>query len=170
MTRTIILGVGNRLAGDDAFGVLAAEALRECGAPAESVELDVFEAIELLRGADKAVILDVLGAEWGELGEVVALRVQLDSVDAEVFRSLWAHRITPAQLLATAWGVGAFKGEAWIVGVVSNNLEFLSPMSQRVAESFRKVCGIVNMLLPELNVSCDCAEERFKEKLVRPLV
>ena len=170
MPKAVILGLGNRLAGDDAFGVLAAEALQECGAPAASVELDVFEAVELLRDADKVVIVDALGTEWGKPGEVVALEVQLENVDVEVLRNLWAHRITPVQLLATAWGVGAFKGKAWIVGVVSDNVEFLSPVSQRTADSFHEVCELICRLLPELRIDCSCAGNRFREKLSRPLV
>jgi len=168
--RAVIIGLGNRLAGDDAFGVLAAEALQECGAPAETLELNVFEVIELLRGAEKAVIVDVLGTEWGDLGEVIALEVRFESMDIEVFRGLWAHRVTPVQLLATAWGVGAFRGKAWVVGVVSDRLEFMSSISQRTAHSFRKVCEMINSLLPELHVDCNCAEKEFEERLAQPLV
>uniref|UniRef100_A0A7C1T6L8 Hydrogenase maturation protease n=1 Tax=Thermofilum pendens TaxID=2269 RepID=A0A7C1T6L8_THEPE len=170
MPRAVIIGLGNRLAGDDAFGVLAAEALRECGAPAETVELEVFEAVELLRGAEKAIVVDVVSTEWGNLGEVVALEVLFENIDAEIFRGLWAHRVTPVQLLATAWGVGAFRGKAWVVGVVSDQLEFLSSVSQRTASSFRKVCEVISGLLPELHVDCSCAEKEFSRKLAQPLL
>jgi hydrogenase maturation protease len=59
--RTLVLGLGNELAGDDAVGVLVARELRhELEGAAEVVESSAsgLALIEVLAGADRAIVID----------------------------------------------------------------------------------------------------------------
>src|SRR5581483_2529918 len=74
--RTLVLGLGNELAGDDAAGLLAARAVREdLEGLADVVESGAsgIALIEELAGYDRAVVVDAIRTSRRPPGEVVEL-------------------------------------------------------------------------------------------------
>jgi len=76
--RTVVVGVGNPLMGDDAAGLETAR-LVAAAAPPE-VELRESEAgglelLDLLEGFDRAVVVDAMAGGPGEAGEVVEVEL-----------------------------------------------------------------------------------------------
>ncbi len=56
----LILGCGNRLRGDDAAGIVAAEQLRALGVPARDSSGETSELIEAWSAADDVVVIDAV--------------------------------------------------------------------------------------------------------------
>lgn len=80
--RTIILGLGNEILGDDAFGLLVARSLKEAGAAvhADVVECSAsgFRLLDYLEGYDRAILIDSYLCPERPLGEVLAFEIEDD--------------------------------------------------------------------------------------------
>ncbi len=103
--RTLVLGLGNDLAGDDAVGPLIARALRaELGGAADVVESAAsgLVLIEALAGYDRALVIDAMATGRRPPGTIVELR--LDEVGRVVAPS--AHQAGLAELAAVAERLG----------------------------------------------------------------
>lgn len=81
--RTIILGMGNPMRGDDSVGLHAVRALRD---KLNKLDITVIEAsgtgmdcLELLTGYDRAVIIDAIHTMEGKTGQIY--RLELDAFD-----------------------------------------------------------------------------------------
>jgi len=75
--KTLVLGLGNTILRDDGVGIYVARALagRIAGsADVKEAELAGFDLIEILRGYDRAVIIDSLQLEDEEPGTVFRMR------------------------------------------------------------------------------------------------
>jgi len=100
MARTLIIGFGNPLRGDDAVGFLAAERLREhvLGADVEVLARHQLtpELMEPIGRAERVIFIDA--ALEGEPGGISAARVEARP-DAE---AAFTHFATPGALLAGA--------------------------------------------------------------------
>lgn len=74
--RTLVLGLGNELAGDDAIGILVARAVREeLAGVADVVESSAsgLALLEVLAGHDRAVIVDAIVTGRNPPGAIVEL-------------------------------------------------------------------------------------------------
>jgi hydrogenase maturation protease len=103
--RTLVLGLGNELAGDDAVGVLAARALRdELGDAADVVESSAsgLALIEVLAGYDRAVVIDSIVTGRASPGTITEMG--LDEVGRVVAPSL--HHAGLPELAAVAERLG----------------------------------------------------------------
>jgi hydrogenase maturation protease len=103
--RTLVLGLGNDLAGDDAIGVLAARSLRdELDGAADVAESSAsgLALIEVLAGYDRAVIVDSIRTGRHAPGTIVEMA--LEEVGRVVAPSL--HHAGLAELAAVAGRLG----------------------------------------------------------------
>jgi len=134
--RTLVLGLGNELAGDDAVGIVAARRVRE----RVDGEVDVVESsasglalIELLSGYERAVIIDAIRTGRAPAGTI--LEMELTEVGRVVAPSL--HQAGLAELAAVAERSGiAFPSEATVLAVeVTDPFTLGSPMSPAVQRS-----------------------------------
>jgi hydrogenase maturation protease len=76
MTRTLVLGLGNELAADDAVGVLVARAVRdELAGAADVVESSAsgMALIEVLAGYDRAIVIDAIATGRNPPGTITEL-------------------------------------------------------------------------------------------------
>lgn len=99
---TLIVGIGNSLAGDDAVGLEAAKRLCKLPLPAGvrvvAAESPGMGLIDLLAGADRAILLDSVVAP-GRPGTV--RRIALDELEARS-GAISAHDFTAAEALRLA--------------------------------------------------------------------
>lgn len=95
----VILGLGNDLLGDDAIGLLAAEALRGCERPGVAVRTSVqagLYLLESLQGFEDAIVVDsVLGDHPGTIRELRGAELHEVSVPS-------AHYVGLPEALAIA--------------------------------------------------------------------
>jgi hydrogenase maturation protease len=134
MARVLIIGYGNPLRGDDAFGYVAAERLRQL---IRDPEVDVVavqqltpELMEPLSRATRAVFLDA--AAEGKPGTISERRIQpLPAAPA------FTHFATPEALLAGARALYGSAPAALLLTVAGAGFEFGAPLSEPVRRSIR---------------------------------
>lgn len=82
MNKTVIIGLGNDILGDDAFGLEVARRLRgtAAGRKAEIVECSAsgFRILDYLDGYDRAIIIDSYLSEERRFGEIIELDITDD--------------------------------------------------------------------------------------------
>ena len=115
MDKTLIIGYGSPIRGDDAIGPLAVERLVERGLPVgvEAIARHVLtaELVTELVGCGRAIFLDA--AAGGEPGKVQVHRLEPD-VDAH---STMAHFLDPSELLVWCRQLYGQAPEAYLVTV-----------------------------------------------------
>lgn len=169
--RRVLVGVGNLMYGDDAFGVLFAEATAKCAHGIDVINggNNLFYLSSVIGEYDKVVFVDILDREFGNIGEVAVIEIKPEGLSeeevAQLFsRETFAHTATPAHVVAIARVSGEFWGKSWIVGVIGANRNFASAISSKVVEAVPEVCLKVNRILGEEKnaIDCACLEEEFR--------
>jgi hydrogenase maturation protease len=102
--KTLVLGIGNEIRGDDGVGIHVARRVAEL-LPAElSSRVDVeeactggFDLVDYLRGYDRAIIADAIKTEGGEAGTVYQFSAQALEPTAHLGHS---HGVNLASALA----------------------------------------------------------------------
>jgi len=76
--RTLILGIGNSILGDDGIGVCVAQELnariKDENVDVRDVSVDGLNLLEIIVGYDKLVVVDAIMTEEGEVGEIYRLK------------------------------------------------------------------------------------------------
>jgi hydrogenase maturation protease len=118
VTRTIVIGVGNALRGDDAAGVAVAERLRTRvpeGVGVVACDEEPSRLMEAWEGADRVVLVDSVssGAESGTLHRFDA---DDDAIPARTFRSS-THAIGIAETIELARALGRLPRRVRVYGI-----------------------------------------------------
>jgi hydrogenase maturation protease len=134
--RTLVLGLGNEYAGDDAAGVLAVRALRgELASSADVVESAAsgLALLEVFAGYDRAVVVDSIRTGRSPAGTILeAGLAELGMVKAP---SLHQAGIPELAAVARRLGMG-FPDRTRVLAVeVAGPLVFGAPLSEPVAEA-----------------------------------
>ncbi len=117
--RTIVVGVGNPILGDDGVGIHAARKLKEI---LESPDVDIEEAytggmnlLDLIVGYDRAIIIDAFGDPDMDIGDVV----KMDPGDLDTAHSMNPHdaSLPEAIELAKKAGEGGIPDDIIIIGI-----------------------------------------------------
>lgn len=143
--RTLILGLGNILLGDDGLGVRAVERLQErCDMPPELSVLDGgtlgLALMQVLSGVDRAILVDAVmtGDPPGTL-----VRLSGDAVAPAIEAHLSPHQIGVADLLDGLRWLDAVPPELLLVGIVPEKvelgLELSAAVEQRMPELVQRV-------------------------------
>jgi hydrogenase maturation protease len=132
--RTLVLGLGNEYAGDDAVGVLAARALRrELARDADVVESAAsgLALLEVFTGYDRAVVVDSIRTGRSPAGTIV--ETGLAELGPVIASSL--HQAGIPELAAVARRLGmSFPGRTRVLAVeIAGPPEFGAPLSEPVA-------------------------------------
>ena len=118
MTRTVVIGVGNRLRGDDWAGIAVAERLRDrvpLGVEVVSCDEEPSRLIDAWAGADSVVLIDTVssGAPAGTLHRFEAGD---QAIPARTFRSS-THAIGIADTIELARALGRLPRRVRVYGI-----------------------------------------------------
>ena len=149
--KTIILGVGNLILGDDGVGI---HVVNEIKKQIKNPNITIDEAItggmnllDLLLGYDKAIIIDAVKTENGENGEVK--RIPLE--DFSTMHSCNPHDISLIEAIEMAKKMGEDRipKEIIIIGVTMKQIpcEFGETLSKKISQAVPKA---VKMTLNEI--------------------
>ena len=152
--RTLVLGIGNTILGDDGIGVHIAQGLakeiNDENIDVMDTSIDGLNLLELIVGYDKVIIIDAIMTEDGEVGEIYRLR-------PENIGRLACSATSPHHLnLATTIEIGKrlfpqeIPGEVIIFAVGAQEVtEVTEEMTARVKEAIPRV---INLVLEELGL------------------
>ncbi len=149
--KTIVLGVGNQILGDDGVGI---HIINELKKQIQSPNITIDEAItggmnllELILGYDKAIIVDAVKTNKGENGEVK--RIPLNNFST--MHSCNPHDVSlnEAIEMAKKMGENRIPKEIIVIGVTMREIpcEFGERLSDKIAAAVPKA---VNMTLKEI--------------------
>lgn len=138
--RSLVLGLGNEIAGDDAVGILVARAIREeAQGRADVVESSAsgMALIEVLAGYDRAVIVDAIRTGRNPPGTIT--EVPLERVGHVVAPSL--HHAGLPEMAAVAEKLGlTFPAETRVIAVeVVDPYTIGAPLSEPAADAIGEV-------------------------------
>lgn len=152
--KTIILGVGNLILGDDGVGIhVVNELKKQIQSPNPNLTIDEaitggMNLLELILGYDKAIIVDAVRTKNGKNGEVK--RIPLN--DFSTVHSCNPHDLSliEAVEMAKKMGENQIPKEIIIIGVMMKEIpcEFGENLSEKIAAAVSKA---VNMTLNEIN-------------------
>jgi len=146
--RTLVLGLGNELASDDAVGVLVARAVRERIADGTDVvesSASGMALIEILAGSDRAIVVDSILTGRNPPGTITELG--LEQIGRVVAPSL--HQAGLPEMAAVAERLGLeFPSETRVLAVEVRDPYTLggpvsTPVAAAVDELARRVCNRV---------------------------
>lgn len=151
MGKTLVVGVGSSLMGDDGLGVHALQALRARGVPAgvDTVEAAsaVLDALPDLRPYEKVILLDAVAA---------------DSEGVQVIRglsglglargALSAHQLGIEEALQARLLLEGSLPEIVIMGLRPRRIQFSTELSEEVATG---IGGLVEAVLAEVGQADD---------------
>jgi len=149
--KTIVLGIGNLILGDDGVGVHVANELKK---HIKSPDITVDEAItggmnllDLILGYDKAIIIDAVKSENSEKGEVK--RILLN--DFTTMHSCNPHDVSLSEAINMAEKLGEDRipKEIVIIGIMMKQIpcEFGEELSEKIAAAVPKA---VEMTIKEI--------------------
>jgi len=145
--KTIILGVGNRILGDDGVGVHVANELKR---HVKNTDITIDEAttggmnlLDLIIGYDKAIIIDAVKTEDGRNGDVK--RIPL--TEFSTMHSCNPHDVslTEAIEMAKKMGEDRIPNEIVVIGVLMKETprEFKEVLSSKIAAAVPKAVELV---------------------------
>jgi len=150
--RTLVLGIGNPILGDDGVGFHIAQELakeiKDKNIDVKDTSIDGLNLLELIIGYDNVIIIDALMTEDGEAGEVYRLGPEDIGEPAQSIIS--AHHLN----LLTTIKLGGrlfpkkMPGEVVVFAVgIQEVTEFSEEMTGKVKEAIPKA---VNLILTEV--------------------
>jgi hydrogenase maturation protease len=148
MLRTLVVGYGNTLCGDDALGPLVIERLRPLLPATELVACHQLapELAATLSEVDAVIFVDA-AVEEGEPGTVRVVRL---SPAAEQTASL-THHISPAALLAMSAELYGRAPKAMLITGVGADFslygEASAPLSPAARRALDEICRLVPLLI-----------------------
>jgi hydrogenase maturation protease len=159
MSGSAVIGLGNPLMGDDGFGLVALERLRD------EWMLDGVELVDggtwgmsllpLIEDSDRVVLLDAIAA-GARPGDVVVL--ERERLPIYLMRKLSPHQIDMRDVLATAEWRGKLPAETVAIGVQPLSVEMRLDLSPEVDGAVEAVVAIVIARLEQWGHRCSPRE------------
>ena len=143
-----IIGLGNRLRGDDAIGPIVIEEIEnlEAGRYLQLIDAgaDSFTVLEHLLDEEPLVIVDC--ARMGKsAGEIAVFNGDEDKFNISE-NAISLHGFSLAETISIAKGTGEPMAEYTIIGIEPESIEFNEPLSTTLKNS---LTGIVSTVLME---------------------
>jgi len=150
--KTIILGIGNLILGDDGVGVhIANELKKHINSPNITVDEAItggMNLLDLLLGYDKAIIIDAVKSKNSEKGEVKKILLS----DFTTMHSCNPHDVSLVEAIDMAKKLGEDRipKEIVIIGIMMKEIpcEFGEELSEKIVAAVPKA---VEMTLNEIN-------------------
>jgi len=148
MSRTIVIGVGNRLRGDDGAGVAVAERLSERTSPDVEVVACSEEPSRLMdawEGAESVVLVDTVSS-GAPPGTIHRFDAGAEAVPARTFRSS-THAIGIAETIELARALGRLPHRVRVYGVEAGGFTTGADLTPAVEAA---VTSLVEAVLQDL--------------------
>ena len=160
--RTLVLGIGNPILGDDGVGFHIAQELakeiKDENIDVKDTSIDGLNLLELIVGYDKVIIIDAIMTEDGEVGGIY--RLKPEDIGGPAQSTISAHHLN----LLTTIKLGRrlfpkkMPGEVIVLAVgIQEVTEFTEEMAEKVKEAIPRV---VNLVLEEVAPN---KESRFSQ-------
>lgn len=155
MSGSAVIGLGNPLMGDDGFGLVALERLRDEWT-LDGVELADggtwgMSLLPLVEDSDRIVLLDAIAAGV-KAGDVVVL--ERERLPIYLTRKLSPHQIDMRDVLATAEWRGNLPAETVAIGVEPLSVEMGIGLSEEVEQAVDAVVRVVVARLEKWGHQC----------------
>ena len=156
--KTIILGVGNQILGDDGVGIHVTDILKErIMEPNITIDDAItggMNLLELILGYDKAIIVDAVKTTVGKNGEVK--RIPLE--DFSTMHSCNPHDVSlnEAIEMAKKMGENRIPNEIIVIGILMKEIpcEFGEKLSKEIAAAVPKAVEMtLNEIKKEIKIS-----------------
>lgn len=153
--RTLVLGLGNPILGDDGVGWQVVTELQRQENGAVGVEMDCLSLgglrlMERMLGYERVILVDALVSEADPPGQVRVL--PLDALpDPSASHTVSAHDVSLQTALEMAQRLGwETPSQLWVVGIsVTPNFDFSETLSPAVAAALPQAIQAVRELLKE---------------------
>jgi hydrogenase maturation protease len=140
--KTIILGVGNQILGDDGVGVQVAielkKRIKDPNITIEEATTGGFNLLELILGYEKAIIIDAVKSENGKDGDVKKIPLK----EFSTMHSCNPHDVSLFEAIKMAKKIGEKRipNEIIIVGIFMKKIpcEFSEKLSPKIQEAVPK--------------------------------
>lgn len=139
--RTVVLGLGNPIMGDDGLGLAALDALRARWSPEPGVELVDggtwgLALLPVIEGARRLLLLDAIecGAPPGTV-----VRLESGQIPAYFMTKLSPHQVDMREVLALAALRGQAPSEVVAIGAQPGSIELADTMTPEVAQAVETV-------------------------------
>lgn len=150
--KTLVLGIGNSILGDDGIGVCVAQELaaqiRNENVDVRDVSVDGLNLLEIIVGYDKLVVVDAIMTEGGDVGEIYRLKPERIG---ETYSAISPHHFN----LATTLEIGKklfpneMPEEVVVYAVKAENVTSVTEkMTKKMSEALPEV---VRLIIEELN-------------------
>jgi len=150
--KTIIIGVGNPILGDDGVGIHVANQLKQKNIANFNIKIDEaatggMNLLDLIKGYDKAVIIDAVKSNNGEHGMVE--RISIDNFTTMHSYNPHDVSLTEAIELSKKIGEKQIPKEIVVIGIIIKNspCEFSEKLSDEISKAVPKA---VEMVLNEI--------------------
>ena len=130
--KTVVIGIGNALRGDDAAGVVVAERLGGMACDEEPSRL-----IEAWEGADSVVLIDTV-VSGGQPGTLHRFDASEAPIPARALRSS-THAIGLAETIELARALGRLPARIVVYGIEGASFEAGAPLSPEVEEAVTRL-------------------------------
>jgi hydrogenase maturation protease len=157
VTRTVVIGIGNRLRGDDAAGVLVAEQLRPrvpVGVEVVACDEEPSRLMEAWEGAESLLLVDTV-ASGSPPGTLHCFDAGEEAVPARTFRSS-THAIGIADTIELARALGRLPRRVRVYGIEAGGFETGSSLTPAVESAIE---FLVKDVLAELEAE-QCTSAR----------
>lgn len=157
-----IIGLGNRLYGDDAIGSLTAACMEELDLPAFDAGANGFQALSAIEDGDIVFFIDVVQMDEEE----GIFKVDLDKADFVEITD--PHRLTPLQVLSLSARTNNRPKEAYIVGIRPERIDWpgISDAAikrlEKVLEKFKKFISNYGIDI-DVDKVIQCVKSKSKE-------
>lgn len=150
--RTLVLGIGNPILGDDGVGFHIAQELaneiKDENIDVKDTSVDGLNLLELIVGYDKVIIIDAIMTEDGEVGEIYQLKPEDIGKPAQSIISAHHLNLLTAIKLGKRLFPKKMPGAVIVFAVgIQEVTEFTEEMTGKVKEAIPKA---VNLILAEV--------------------
>ncbi len=176
-----VIGLGNRMHGDDGLGSCLALALKKCSAeapPILALDLPTLGDVYLLEDSDTVIIIDAadkhtleaLGVSEHGIPVILELKPErLGDEDLALMASKAdAHTLDPVYLVAYAYSAGFFRGRAFLIAVPIEEVRFGVGLTEAAAMKALEAAEVLARLLESLGHKLSYNKECLKAKLLGP--
>ncbi len=156
--KTLVLGIGNTLLGDDGVGVYVARELADKLSDEEVTVMDTaidgLNLLDIICNYERLIVIDAILADGAETGTI--FRLTQDQIPARSSSGASTHNLNLATTLNIGKNIfpGKIPSEVVVFAVASQNVDYVTEdMTASVKQAIPKV---VELVIEELGLSIPC--------------